>query len=160
MSDPISIEQEKFLAAFAFFGAVSTAAAEAKIPLPLAQHWVESDQAFGEQLEQAKLKFRERVAVEAVRRGVDGVREPVLFRGEEQYKREPETGVLLLDENFEAIPLTVTKYSDNLLRSLLFARDTGLANPVVEVSEEEEAEEEPDLLEGGVEIRLITNAPS
>ena len=150
MNSMVSLDQRRFLDALAHSGMLSTAAAAAKIPLAVARQWMESDETFQEGLADARMRFRERVASEAVRRGVDGVRRPVMYKGEEQYRRDPETGALLLDDDFEAIPLIETDYSDTLLRAMLFERDE-----VMERRPEEEPEEEPDILDGGVEIRLI-----
>lgn len=48
-------------------------------------------------------------------RGIHGTEEPVLFRGEPVWKRDPNTGDVLLDDNFNAVPFTIRRRSDRLL---------------------------------------------
>lgn len=60
---------------------------------------------------------------EARRRGADGVDEPVVYQGALSYRRDPRTGELELDEDGDPIPLTVKRYSDNLLMFVTKARD-------------------------------------
>ena len=58
------------------------------------------------------------------RRGVHGWEEPVLYKGEPVWRRDPDTGDLLLDDNFEPIPFTVRKHSDKLLEVYLRSHRT------------------------------------
>jgi hypothetical protein len=60
---------------------------------------------------------------EAIRRAVEGVEEPVVYKGEFSFlPKVDENGVVILDEEGRPIrgkPLTVRKYSDQLLQFLL-----------------------------------------
>lgn len=59
---------------------------------------------------------------EAQRRGVKGYSEPVIHKGIQAFKRDAETNALILDDNGDPIPLTITRYSDRMLELLLKAR--------------------------------------
>ena len=60
---------------------------------------------------------------EARRRGTDGVDRHVIYKGQYQYRRDPETGELLKDDKGRPVPITVKEYSDILLIFCLKARD-------------------------------------
>lgn len=76
----------------------------------------------------AMTDFNDSLLEEAINRGRDGWAEPVIHKGMQSYVRNPFTGELLLDDNFEAIPLTIIKKSDQVLLKLLEAKVPGFGN--------------------------------
>jgi len=62
---------------------------------------------------------------EANRRAIHGVDEPVIYKGEMQYRIDHTTGLPMLDENDEPIPLTVRRPSDTLLIFLMKGANPG-----------------------------------
>lgn len=60
---------------------------------------------------------------EARRRGADGYAEPVVYQGALSYVTDPTTGELVLSDKGQPVPLTIRKYSDNLLMFVTKSRD-------------------------------------
>jgi len=83
------------------------------------QHWKNTDPKFAEAYKAAEITAIDRLEDEARKRAIEGWQEPVLYQGQLQFRHDPFTGELLLDENFEPIPLTVNKKSDRLLEVML-----------------------------------------
>lgn len=72
--------------------------------------------------------FNDTLLEEAINRGRDGWAEPIIHKGVQSYVRDPFTGELLLNDDFEAIPLTIIKKSDQVLIKLLEAKVPGFGN--------------------------------
>ncbi|KFH18415.1 hypothetical protein ELZ19_06790 [Brucella abortus] len=53
--------------------------------------------------------------LELRRRAVEGVEEVMTYRGEPVWRRDPATGEVLLDDDFNPIPFTISRRSDKLL---------------------------------------------
>lgn len=83
----------------------------------------ESDPRFREAVELALEAGGEALHEEARRRAVDGIDEPVIYKGKPCYVTDPDTGELLRDENGAPRPLTVTRKSDVLLVHLMKAHE-------------------------------------
>ncbi len=81
--------------------------------------WKESDEAFAEAYEAAKQQadavYLEELRKEVKRRGLHGVEEPVIYGGKPRMVKDPVTGKM--------VPLTVRRFSDNLLMFEVKRRD-------------------------------------
>lgn len=75
---------------------------------------------FAREFEEAMQCFRESLVSEAVRRGVNGIDEPVFSRGRRALDIHPEDEELPEPEQ-RLVPAKVKRYSDSLLHSLLKA---------------------------------------
>lgn len=100
--------QEQFLKALAETGSVATSAALAGTSRTRVCELRKADQEFAGAWEDAEEIAADRLEGEARRRAVEGVEEPLVSAGK-----------LVRDENGQ--PITVTRYSDNLLLALLKA---------------------------------------
>ena len=100
--------QEQFLKALAETGSVATSAALAGTSRTRVYELRKADQEFAGAWEDAEEIAADRLEEEARRRAVKGVEEPLVSAGK-----------LVRDENGQ--PITVTRYSDNLLLALLKA---------------------------------------
>lgn len=70
----------------------------------------------------AMREYCESLEAEAHRRGVPGVPKPVIYKGELQYERDPNTGEKKLDSDGDPIPLVIREYSDRMLELLMKGR--------------------------------------
>jgi len=100
--------QEQFLKTLAETGSVATSAALAGTSRTRVYELRKTDPAFASAWEDAEEIAGDRLEEEARRRAVKGVKEPLVSAGK-----------LVRDENGQ--PITVTRYSDNLLLALLKA---------------------------------------
>jgi hypothetical protein len=117
----ISQRQRMFLEAFAAAGSVSQAAAAAGIDRTAHYRWLREDadysDAFNRSTEQAAGALEDL----AVRRATEGLDEPLIYKGEIVWRRDPVTNQVELDEQGLPIALTVRRRSDALLQTLLKA---------------------------------------
>ena len=81
---------------------------------------LKDDPDFKREFEESMLYFRESLVSEAVRRGVQGIEEPVFSRGRRALDIHPEDEALPEPEQ-RLVPAKVKRYSDSLLHSLLKA---------------------------------------
>ena len=81
-----------------------------------------NDSGFGAAWAEAKERAVDSLRLEAWRRAVEGVDEPVIFRGVLMYRVDPDSG--------EKVPLTVKKYSEGLLVALLKRYDPAFGDKV------------------------------
>jgi hypothetical protein len=81
---------------------------------------LKEDELFRQAFEEALLQFRESLVSEAVRRGVQGVDEPVFSRGMRAMDIHPEDVDKLATER-RVIPASIRRFSDSLLLALLKA---------------------------------------
>ena len=81
--------------------------------------WRESDEVFSQAYEAAKQQadevYLEELRKEVKRRGLHGVEEPVIYGGKPRMVKDPVTGKM--------VPLTVRRFSDNLLMFEVKRRD-------------------------------------
>lgn len=107
--------REAFLRVYRECGVVGTTCRH----LGLSRDWYyrerEKDKAFAAAADAAFQDAVDDAEYELRRRAIEGVVEPVLFKGQPVYRRDPETGDLLRDENGDYIPVTVSIRSDRLL---------------------------------------------
>jgi len=105
--------QIRFLDVYSTGGNIQRALNSVKVSRAQFREW-QTDNDFTDALEDAYQSAID-MAEEELRRRALGWEEPVYFKGQPVYKRDPETGEYLLDENMERIPFTTAKYSDKLL---------------------------------------------
>ena len=117
-------KQKAFLAAYASCGNISKAATLAKVHRSQHYLWLE-DAEYAADFASAHEQACDVLEMEARRRAIEGVNEPVVYQGRLTYeplldkhgrvKKDPETEGIL----YSKTPLTVRKYSDVLLIFLL-----------------------------------------
>jgi hypothetical protein len=110
-----------FLATFAQTANITRAAMAVGIDRMMHYRWLRDDSEYAEDFKQATVAAAGLIEDKAVERAVEGWEEPVIYQGELVFRRDPETHVVLRDENLEPIPLMVRKHSDALLTTLLKA---------------------------------------
>lgn len=106
----------KYVEALAAIGIIGPAAKIAGVHRRTILDWQNADKKFAkacddayeEAIDSAELKVRER--------GVDGWEKPIIYKGEPMFRRDPVTGDVLLDGNFDPIPLTESIRNDDLLK--------------------------------------------
>lgn len=106
-------------------GSIAKAADAAHIARSTAYEWRESDEAFAKAWDDAVEIGTDTLEDEALRRGHDGVDEPIFYKGEQagywlnkDGQRVPDTSA----DAFKFVPHFVRKYSDTLLIVMLNAR--------------------------------------
>lgn len=116
--------QAAFLGAFEVMGTITAAAQKAGIDRSTHYHWLATDPKYAEAFDEAVDVAAEQLEAEARRRAVKGIDVPVIYQGKpvgvwvDMAGRPVELG----DPAAEAfIPLTVKRYSDELLIVLLKA---------------------------------------
>lgn len=125
-----------FLAALAESGQVKKAAEAVGVSAPFLYKWRDEDPSFAEAWDRAIQVAVAGMEDEARRRAVDGYDELVIHQGRVSYEMEPvkddegrvvldEQGNMMmrprLDEHGNPVPLTIKRYSDQLLTFLLRA---------------------------------------
>jgi hypothetical protein len=133
--------QSLFLAALADKGVIGPSAEAAGVARQTVHEW-RKDPAFLERFEAALDRFADSLQEEALRRGRDGVDEPVVYQGQFSYEYEyvmdedgknvlDEEGKpvsrLRLDDRGQPIKASIKRYSDSLLARKLEARVKGYA---------------------------------
>jgi hypothetical protein len=104
----------------------------AGVPSSTANRWRRDDEDFAEALHEAEKERWDVLREHIYERAIGGYEKPVYYKGRPLWRRDPKTNELLLDENFEPIPLTETVVSDRLLERYLeanlpeFARKSSL----------------------------------
>lgn len=111
----LPVRKEMFLKAYADCGVVTVACMRAGISRSSYYEWRQEDEAFDIGCDDAKDASIDLAEHELRNRGVHGVEEPVLFKGEPIWRRDPVTGEILLDDDFDPIPFTINRKSDKLL---------------------------------------------
>ena len=83
--------------------------------------WKEEDEEFLEGFKIASAEFVDYLRYKAFERGVLGFEKEVIYRGEQMYQRHPRTRQLVLDDNFDPIPLKERIMSDRIFERVLEA---------------------------------------
>jgi hypothetical protein len=96
-----------FLAAYRRCGIIQEAATASKVGRRTVFDWLKNDPQFLKDYEEAQDQAIELLEAEADRRGKEGVRKPVLYKGEQVQIKDPQTGKME--------PLWEHVYSDLLL---------------------------------------------
>lgn len=118
---PLTDTQTRFLDHYAKNGVVQHALDHVHLHRSVLKDWRRNPQ-FVEALNEAREASVELAEGELRRRAV-GYEENLIFQGSVVYQRDPATGDLLLDDNFEPIPFKVKKHSDRLLEVFMKAND-------------------------------------
>ncbi len=124
-----TLAKEKFLEAFSKTGVIISGCRAAGVSRAIHKRWVQQDSGF---LESCKTAYDEAVdlAEEELRaRAVEGVEEIVMYKGEPVWKRDPETGEVLLDDELKPVPFTVPTRSDRLLEIYIKAHKPAYREP-------------------------------
>lgn len=104
-----NLHQRRFLEAFAVCSSVQKAARWAGVHRQTHYDWLSADPTYPARFEEARRRAGQTLEDEAVRRAVEGVRRPVLYRGKQVY--------------IQGEPQYEIAYSDPLLIRLLEAND-------------------------------------
>lgn len=109
-------KQEAFLKAYALSANLSKAARDAGIVRDLHYQWMREDPFYPDLFEQCRREAAQSLEDEAVRRGKEGIEQPVIYQGKVCYEDiiDPETG-----EVTGSRKLIVREYSDALLKMVL-----------------------------------------
>jgi hypothetical protein len=127
-----SLKQRVFLEALALTGVIAEACAASGTPRSTQYEW-RQDPDFKARFDEAMEIAADALESEARRRAIEGTPEPVIHQGQLMHLRNPD-GSLKLDENFEPIPFTVHKKSDQLLVKMLEAKREQFRRQRVEVT--------------------------
>lgn len=104
-----------FLEAYALTGVIGPACDAVGISRSCYQRWRREDGDFDAACADAFDAAVDAAELELRTRGVEGVEEVVLYKGEPVWRRDPHTGHVLLDDEFNPIPFTIHRRSDRLL---------------------------------------------
>lgn len=109
--------KDKYVEAFSKVGVTAPALRMAGFSRKALRDWTLEDKDFAQRCEDALEDAIDEAEYVVRQRGVEGWDEPLTHpNGDPIWKREPKTGELCLDEDFERIPLTVTMRNDDLLK--------------------------------------------
>ncbi len=106
------------------------------------KRWRKEDPEFSARLDEAYEAAVDGAEAEVRRRGVEGVEEPVIHKGELMYRLEAD-GSTMLDDDFMPVPLTVNRKSDRMLELYVRANREGYRD----------RRESTVRIEGGIEVR-------
>lgn len=113
-----------FVAAFRELGVVSYAARVAGIARETAHRWRREDEEFAQRFAEAHADATDKLEREALRRAVEGVERPIIYRGRVATAWVDEEGNYVpagSPQTVRSVPLTMREYSDSLLIFLLKA---------------------------------------
>lgn len=111
----VAARRMKFLSAYAECGVIGPACDVAGVDRSTYKRWRKSDAGFSDACDDAFQSAVDAAELELRTRAVGGVEEVVLYRGEPVFRRDPHTGQVLLDDDFDPIPFTIHRKSDRLL---------------------------------------------
>ena len=112
--------QARFLRSYARHGVVGPALRETDIPRSELDMW-RQDEEFEARMAAALEEAVDEAEVELRRRAVHGTVRLLFHQGSPIWKRDPSTGEVLLDDNFDPIAYTENERSDTLLQFYLKA---------------------------------------
>jgi len=108
---PAHLKKKDFLEALRATGLVTDACKIARIARRTPYDWAQKSEEFAEAMEAARAEgemvLLDEVRKEARRRGIEGWDDPIVYQGKISKRKDPKTG--------EMVPLTVRRWSDNLL---------------------------------------------
>ncbi len=107
--------QGLYLRAYALNGIIQPACDAAGISRSTMYRWKEEYGDFARACDDALQAAVDAAELELRTRAVGGVEEPVLYKGEPVWRRDPVTGAVFLDEDFNPVPFVVHRRSDRLL---------------------------------------------
>lgn len=109
-----TIRQKLFLQAFAKRGIIREGLEAAGIDRAILRSW-EEDEEFIQRMADAREDAVDNAEGELVRRAVEGTVNILFHQGVPIWRRDPTTGEILLDDDFNPIPYCEREYSDSLL---------------------------------------------
>ena len=107
--------KEAFLANYREHGVIGPASKVAGVTRSTVLNWRKSDPEFDAACEDAFQCAVDIAEQELRRRGVEGSEEIVLYKGEVVWRKDARTGELLLDDDFNPMPMVIQKDHDRLL---------------------------------------------
>ena len=122
------LKQSAFLQAYSLSGVIGTACQAVSVSRSTVRKWREDDEQFEERFQDAFENAIDPVEEELRKRAMLGFEKPVIYQGVPMWRRDPLTGEVLLDDNFEPIPLTEPVQNNDLLK-LYIAANRGKYNP-------------------------------
>ena len=111
-------KQERFLTAYAEKGIMLPALRESNVMETDFHRWMTQDETFVELFQSARRAWADRVRDWINRAAMEGIPEPVFYKGQKQYERDPDTGELLRDAQGHKVPVTVNKRDNKVLLRL------------------------------------------
>jgi len=105
----------RFLEEFARCGVIGPCCRVVGIGRTTYLRWRKADGDFDEACDHAFQSAVDDAEMELRERGINGTEEPVLYKGEPVWRRDPVTAAVLLDDDFNPIPFTIRRKSDRLL---------------------------------------------
>ena len=105
----------KFLEAYKMTGVIQPAIDAAGISRASYRKYRKDDKVFHQDCFDAYDAAVDEAEVELRKRGIEGYDDPVMYKGEQTWCRNPDSGDLLLDDDFNPIPFTRPIKSDYLL---------------------------------------------
>lgn len=112
--------QDRFLRSYAHHGVVGPALRETDIKRSVLDEW-RQEEGFEARMAEALEDAVDEAEVELRRRAVHGTVRLLFHQGSPIWKRDPATGTVLLDENFDPIAYTENERSDSLLLAYMKA---------------------------------------
>lgn len=110
-----AVRKENFLADYCKHGVIGPASKVAGVSRTTILDWRRDDKEFDTACEDAFQCAVDIAEKELRRRGVEGSEEIVLYKGEVVWRKDPKTGALLLDDDFNPMPMVIQKSHDRLL---------------------------------------------
>ena len=110
-----------FIEDYALHGVIARSCRVVGISRSRYRKWIDEDEVFDLLHKDARDDAIDEGEYELRRRAIEGHNEPIFYQGNPVWKRDPATGEVLLDEDFEPVQLTVRKVSDKLLELYLKA---------------------------------------
>lgn len=111
-------KQAAVVEAMAYSPSLSAAARVAEVSVAAAYKWKNRDPLFRRALKLMEPIYADNLRDKLHERAVTGYQRPVLYKGQIQFQRDPKDGSLVLDDDFEPIPLMETVVSDRLLERM------------------------------------------
>jgi len=122
------LRQAAFLQAYSLTGVIGTACQAVGVSRTTVRKWREDDEVFEERFADAFEDAVDPVEEELRKRAMLGFEKPVIYQGMPMWRRDPLTGEVLLDDDFNPIPLTEPVQNNDLLK-LYIAANRGKYNP-------------------------------
>ena len=108
-------KKELFIESYANCGVIGPACEAADIGRRTYLNWRTADKEFDKNCDLALQEAVDDAELALRERGIQGIEEVVLYKGEPVWKRDPVTGHVMLDDDFNPIPFTIKRVSDRLL---------------------------------------------
>ena len=122
-----ALKQAAFLQAYSLTGVIGDAASAVGVTRTTVRNW-RDDEEFEERFQDAFEEAIDPVEIELRKRAMLGFEKPVIYQGIPMFRRDPLTGDLILDDDFNPIPLTEPVQNNDLLK-LYIAANRGKYNP-------------------------------